>query len=196
MPGYTPWSAADLLRAHAHSTDTLIGESGQFRSGGVAVVGSDGNGRIGRLWQTLVLAQWNPLFAWVPIATLVHHHQALYYKALQDSHAGAQVDCRPVINFMLDTIANSLYKYIDVATQTVVDVPVNVPANVPVNELSVKILRLVRANPKVTAQKMALALGVTDKTIKRHLKALREQGRIQRVGSDKADHWEVIERPV
>lgn len=40
---------------------------------------------------------------------------------------------------------------------------------------------------------MAGALGVTDKTIKRHLKALREQGRIRRVGSDKTGHWEFIE---
>ena len=132
----------------------------------------------------------------MPIETLVHHNQALYYKALQDSHAGAQVDCRPFIDFMLDAIANSLYKYIDVATQTVVDVPANVPANVPVNELSDKILTMVRANPKVTAQKMALALGVADKTIKRHLKTLGEQGRIQRVGSDKSGHWEIIDRPV
>ena len=155
----------------------------------------DGNGRIGRLWQTLILSQWNPLFAWMPIETLVHHNQALYYKALQDSHAGAEVDCRPFIDFMLDALANSLYKYIDVATQTVVDVPVNVPVNVPVSERLDKILTMLRANPKVTAQKMALALGVTDKTIKRHLKALREQGRIRRVGSDKAGHWEIIERP-
>ncbi len=36
IPGYTPWSVDDLLRAHAHLTDTLIGESGRFRSGGVA----------------------------------------------------------------------------------------------------------------------------------------------------------------
>jgi predicted HTH transcriptional regulator len=130
----------------------------------------------------------------MPIETLVHHNQMLYYKALQDSHAGA-VDCRPFIDFMLDAIANSLYKYIDVATQTVVDVPVNVPVNVPVSERLDKILTMLRANPKVTAQKMALVLGVTDKTIKRHLKALRAQGRIQRVGSDKAGHWEIIERP-
>lgn len=249
MPGYNPWSVADLLQAHAHLTDALIGESGQFRSGGVAVVGSDGtllhrgalsrevpalveqllewgraneahplitssavhyrleyihpfrdgNGRIGRLWQTLILSRWNPLFAWMPTETLVHHNQALYYKALQDSHAGATVDCRPFIDFMLDAIANSLYKYIDVATRTVdetfVNVPVNVSVNVPVNELTAKILTLVRAQPKVTAQKMALTLGVTDKTIKRHLKLLREQGRVRRVGSDKAGHWEIIERP-
>jgi Fic family protein len=248
MLGLAPWSVDDLLRAHAHLTDTLIDESGQFRTGGVAVVGSDGtllhrgalsaqvpklvaqlldwaqtseahplikssavhyrleyihpfrdgNGRIGRLWQTLILAQWNPLFAWMPMETLVHNNQALYYKALQDSHASAAVDCRPFIDFMLDAIANSLYKYIDVAAHTVVDVPVNVSVSVPVKiglgELSDKILTLVRANPKATAQKMAFALGVTDKTIKRHLKALREQGRIQRVGSDKAGHWEIIER--
>jgi Fic family protein len=248
MPGYTPWSVDDLLRAHAHLTDTLIGESGEFRSGGVAVVGSDGtllhrgalsaqvpklveqllqwgktseahplitssavhyrleyihpfrdgNGRIGRLWQTLILAQWNPLFAWMPMETLVHHNQALYYKALQDSHAGAVVDCRPFIDFMHDAIANSLYKYIDVAAQTVVNVPVNAPVNIPLNsdlgELADKILTMLRANPKVTAQKMALALGVSDKTVKRHLKPLREQGRIHRVGSDKAGHWDIIER--
>lgn len=39
MPGYSPWSVADLLSAHAHLTDTLIGESGRFRSVGVAVLG-------------------------------------------------------------------------------------------------------------------------------------------------------------
>ena len=128
--------------------------------------------------------------------TLVHHNQALYYKALQDSHASAEVDRRPFIDFMLDAIANSLYKYIDVAAHTVVDVPVNVPVNVPGNERLDKILTLLRANPKATAQKMALALGVSDKTIKRHLKALREQDRIQRVGSDKAGYWEIIERPL
>lgn len=238
LPGYDPWSVADLLRAHAHLTDTLIGESGCFRSVGVAVVGADGlplhrgalsaqvpalvgqllewgqasaahplikssavhyrleyihpfrdgNGRIGRLWQTLILAWWNPLFAWMPIETLVHHNQARYYQALQDSHAGA-VDCRPFIDFMLDAIADSLDKYIDVAARTVVDVPVNVP----VNEVAAKILILLRANPKATAATMASALGVTDKTIKRHLKALRAQGRLRRVGSDKTGHWELIE---
>jgi Fic family protein len=248
MPDYDPWSVSDLLKAHAHLTDALIGESGQFRTVGVAVVRGDGavmhrgapaeqvpalieqllhwgkasethpvikssavhymleyihpfrdgNGRIGRLWQTLVLSKWNPLFAWMPVETLVHHNQALYYNALQDSHTGA-VDCRPFISFMLEAIGNSLYKFIDVATESretiLANVPVNVPVNVPANDISDKILIMLRANPKATAQKMALTLGVSDKTIKRHLKVLREQGRLKRVGSDKAGHWEIIKAP-
>jgi ATP-dependent DNA helicase RecG len=74
-----------------------------------------------------------------------------------------------------------------VASQAVVDVPVNQVAD--------KVLVMIRADAKVTAQKMVIALGVTDKTIKRHLKILREQGRIKRVGSDKAGHWKIIEKP-
>jgi ATP-dependent DNA helicase RecG len=92
---------------------------------------------------------------------------------------------------MLDAIHNSLYKYVDIATETAGEGE-NVPVNVPVNPLQQKILILLRANPKVTAQKMALMLGVTDKTIKRHLKTLREQGTLKRIGPDKTGHWEVV----
>jgi Fic family protein len=43
---------------------------------------SDGNGRIGRLWQTLVLSQWNPLFAFLPVETVIRELQADYYRVL------------------------------------------------------------------------------------------------------------------
>lgn len=41
---------------------------------------ADGNGRMGRLWQTLLLSRWQPLFAHLPVESLVHRHQAAYSK--------------------------------------------------------------------------------------------------------------------
>lgn len=43
---------------------------------------SDGNGRLGRLWQTLILSRWKPLFAALPVETVIRDHQADYYKVL------------------------------------------------------------------------------------------------------------------
>ena len=44
---------------------------------------ADGNGRTGRLWQSLLLQKWQPVFAWLPIEATVHEHQDEYYRVLQ-----------------------------------------------------------------------------------------------------------------
>ncbi|TWI75422.1 Fic family protein [Desulfobotulus alkaliphilus] len=67
---------------------------------------TDGNGRIGRLWQSLILARWNPLFADLPVESLVYAHQAAYYEALQESTR--QTDSAPFITFMLTMIQEAL----------------------------------------------------------------------------------------
>jgi Fic family protein len=159
----------------------------------------DGNGRIGRLWQTLVLSKWNPLFAWMPIETLVHFNQALYYKALQDSHNG-DVDCRPFIDCMLDMIENSMYKYIDVATETLVAgaEPTNDPEkdleNDPENDPEKRMLTLMERYPQITYEKLAKAIGKSTAYVKRHIQTLKQQGKIIRAGADKGGHWEVVEK--
>jgi len=43
---------------------------------------ADGNGRMGRLWQTLILNRWNPLFAFLPVETVIRDRQAEYYRVL------------------------------------------------------------------------------------------------------------------
>ena len=67
---------------------------------------ADGNGRMGRLWQGLVLARWNPLFADIPVESLVFEHQAEYYRALQESTD--KTDCAPFITFMLRRILDAV----------------------------------------------------------------------------------------
>ena len=70
---------------------------------------ADGNGRLGRLWQSLILARWNPLFADLPVESLIFEHQAEYYQALQKSTR--QTDSAPFITYMLrmilDTVTSS-----------------------------------------------------------------------------------------
>jgi Fic family protein len=67
---------------------------------------ADGNGRLGRLWQSLILFHWNPLFAHIPVESLVHEHQAEYYQALHSSTA--QTDSAPFIEFMLRMILDAV----------------------------------------------------------------------------------------
>ncbi len=67
---------------------------------------ADGNGRMGRLWQSLILARCNPLFAGIPVESLIFEHQAEYYHAIQESTR--QTDSAPFIAFMLRMILETV----------------------------------------------------------------------------------------
>ncbi len=67
---------------------------------------ADGNGRMGRLWQTLILNRWNPLFTDIPVESLVHAHQTEYYQVLQKSTD--QADSAPFVEFMLRMIFDAI----------------------------------------------------------------------------------------
>ncbi len=63
---------------------------------------ADGNGRLGRLWQTLILSRWRPVLADLPVESLIHARQEGYYQAIAESTARS--DCAPFIAFMLGRI--------------------------------------------------------------------------------------------
>lgn len=66
----------------------------------------DGNGRMGRLWQTLILMQEYPVFEYLPIESLIKENQSAYYSAL--SASDKQGNSTPFIEFSLGTILESL----------------------------------------------------------------------------------------
>lgn len=69
----------------------------------------DSNGRMGRLWQTVILANWHPIFAWIPIETMIYENQQAYYDVL--GLADRENESTPFIDFMLDVILETLNAY-------------------------------------------------------------------------------------
>lgn len=66
----------------------------------------DGNGRMGRLWQTALLANWKPIFAWIPIESIIKENQEEYYKAITISTSEASSNV--FILFMLNVISKAI----------------------------------------------------------------------------------------
>jgi len=145
---------------------------------------SDGNGRIGRLWQSVMLCDWREVFVVMPTESIVRDYQKAYYQALED--AGSIGESTPFIEFMLEIIVKSLKGYIQES------VPKNVPKNVPLKRLD-EIVALMDKNREITIMELANIIKVSDKTIKRDITKLKEKNRVKRVGSLKSGHWEIIE---
>jgi Fic family protein len=80
---------------------------------------SDGNGRMGRLWQQLILMKENPLFRYIPIEVLIKDNQALYYQVLEDCDQAGESTL--FIEFSLEQILNALKRYTSDMRSTIQD---------------------------------------------------------------------------
>ena len=71
---------------------------------------ADGNGRMGRMWQTLLLSRWKPVFNWLPVETLIRERQHEYYDVLADADKAA--NSTTFVEFMLGVILDALSELI------------------------------------------------------------------------------------
>lgn len=67
---------------------------------------NDGNGRMGRLWQTALLASWKPIFKYIPIESVIKDNQEEYYKAFKISTSEGKSNA--FILFMLEVINQAI----------------------------------------------------------------------------------------
>jgi len=144
----------------------------------------DGNGRIGRLWQSLILHDWKDIFSNIPVESVVKDAQEQYYDALEAS--GTLGESTPFIEFMLEAILITCKKVLE-ETQ---NVPLIVPKNVPLKRLD-QIIGCMKENRDVTIEQLAQLCDVSSKTVNRDIAKLKDEGRVVRVGSLKSGHWEV-----
>lgn len=137
---------------------------------------SDGNGRMGRLWQTLMLSEWNPLLAYLPIESLIKSRQQDYYTALEKSDKNA--DCSVFIEFMLTAIRDELNDGIN--------------DGIKLSETDKTVLKEIKKNPELTAQQLTGIIQRSLRTLERSIKKLKDQKYIKRQGSKKAGHWVLL----
>ncbi len=76
---------------------------------------ADGNGRVGRLWHTLLLSKWNSAFAWLPVESIIHDRQQEYYDAINTSNDAGE--SAVFIEFMLSAIKASLIEAISTSDE-------------------------------------------------------------------------------
>ena len=153
----------------------------------------DGNGRMGRLWQTAILKDWKAIFAWLPVETLVKEHQKEYYDALGASDRDA--NSTGFIEFMLALIAGTIEDIIEaekrVTAKVIQKVCAKVTPKVTANQQ--KIIDAIKANPFVTQEELVAIVGIARKNIIANMKKLQESGLIKRIGADKNGHWQAGE---
>lgn len=149
---------------------------------------SDGNGRTGRLWQSLILSKANPLYAHLPVENLVHENQAAYYKAIELS--SKQANCAPFIDFMLESILQALEKQLnnDGIKDGIND---GINDGLKCNDTERIILLTIRKNNRTTARDLAQLLGIQRRQVEKIIAKLKSQGILQRIGARKNGYWQI-----
>ncbi len=131
---------------------------------------ADGNGRMGRLWHTLLLSKWNPIFAWLPIESIIHDNQSEYYNAINVSNNNG--NSTVFIEFMLSVIKQALQESIN-------DKPKNISSKSD--------LRWNRINDYLETHEYILnsdvqkLLGVSSATATRILVGFMKDGKLKRI---------------
>lgn len=162
---------------------------------------SDGNGRMGRLWQSLILGRLHPLFEYLPVENMVFSNQQAYYDAITAStragESGAFIDF--MLNEILKTLETHQYEKQNPGNSAIS--PVNVEFNnifgekfgvkfgikFGVNEKQV--LLLLHSNPALSAEEIATQTNLSKRGIEKQIKKFKDLGIISRQGSSKNGLW-------
>lgn len=172
---------------------------------------SDGNGRLGRLWQTLIFSRWQPVLAYLPVEPVIGERKEGYQRAMAEAD-GAE-DATPFLEFMLqavlDTMIDVLLRASEKACEEVSEKTseknfqtssekasekMTEKVSVKLSEkTSEKIMAALHLDRSMTIAELAITLSVSTRSIERNLQGLQEAGRLRRIGAARGGQWEVLE---
>ena len=141
----------------------------------------DGNGRIGRLWHSLILSKWKKFFAWLPIESLVQKYQKEYYIVINNSNKDGE--STEFILFMLEIIKETLIELVE--TQKMTDKVIDKMTDK--NKERVKLLmKYLDQNNSISNKEAQSLLGISEATARRFLNSLVKENLLVAVGEYKA----------
>ena len=143
---------------------------------------ADGNGRTGRLWHTLLLSRWQPLFAWLPVESIIHDRQTDYYAVINASNNAASSTA--FISFMLDAIKAALLEAIEANVQAPSTEKVTAAKVAPVKRW-IAVEGWLKEHGQIKNADLQRILGVSTATASRLLREWTAEGKLRkaRVGS-------------
>ena len=159
----------------------------------------DGNGRMGRFWQTMLLARWKGIFAWLPVETIVKEHQQEYYNVIAQSDAAGE--STKFVEFMLKCLLDAMEHYEETdqgavpnKVQDRVHDKLHDKLHDKFPELSgkaINVLEVIKANSSFNAAMIGEQVGLSERQVKTYITKLKQVGLIVRVGSNKTGYWKV-----
>lgn len=144
---------------------------------------ADGNGRIGRLWHTLLLTQWKPMFAWLPVESIIHDRQDEYYRAINRSNNEAESTV--FIEFMLSAMKEALMEAVQVR---------NTENMSREDQRWYQIKRFLKKNGTITNADVREMFRVSSSTANRILAKMTDDGKIQKIRISKSWGYIVIQK--
>lgn len=144
---------------------------------------ADGNGRIGRLWHTLLLTQWKPMFAWLPVESIIHDRQDEYYRAINRSNNEAA--STSFIEFMLSAMKEALMEAVQVR---------NTENMSREDQRWYQIKRFLKKNGTITNADVREMFRVSSSTANRILAKMTDDGKIQKIRIGKSWGYIVIQK--
>ncbi len=134
---------------------------------------SDGNGRTGRLWHTLLLSQWRPALAWLPVESAIRRRQSEYYEALAGSDAAGSSEL--IVEFMLKVIKEAILPFAKPTSKQ--------------DLVKSRSLAFFAEHPHGNITQLSEQLGCSKRSAERVVAELKKEGALKRRGSTRAGTW-------
>ena len=130
----------------------------------------DGNGRTARLWQTVILANWEKAFTYLPIESMIKKNQNEYYKVIDDCNNVG--NSTKFIEFMLKMINDTIDEVIN--SKEMKD-----KSELLLSDNENKVIECIKRNVLISAKEIIEETKLSDSTVRRILRKFLQSNKIE-----------------